>query len=62
MGYNLEVYLCRNFFVFNFLFRFYYLFFLFWFWLGPFLKIESFGLVSSFDFFVFYSFVVRLES
>ena len=48
--------------MFNLLFRFYCLFSFFLFWLCPFLKNRIFGLVLTFDFFVFCSVVVRLES
>ena len=48
--------------MFNLLFRFITCFSLFCFGCVLFSKIESFGLVLSFDFFTFYSVVVRLES
>ena len=48
--------------MFNLLFLFYYLFFPFLFWFCPFLKDKIFGLGLSFDFFVFFLFVLLLES
>ena len=53
---------CRVLFMLNLLCLFYYWFFPFFFGCVLFSKIKLFGLGLSFDFFVFYLFVVRLES
>ena len=62
VGHNFESLCAESLFVFNFLFCFYHLFFSFCSGCVLFSQIESFGLVLSFEFFVFYSIVVRLES
>ena len=62
MGIILKSLCAGSLFVFNLLFRFLTVFSLFCFDCVLFSKFESFDLVLTFDFFVFYSIVVRLES
>ena len=62
MGIILKSLCAGSLFVFNLLFRFLTVFSLFCFDCFLFSKFESFDLVLTFDFFVFYSIVVRLES
>ena len=62
VGYNFALFFVGSCFVFNLLCIFYYWFFPFCFGCVLFSKIKSFGLGLFFNFFVFYSFVFRLES